>query len=144
RENIIDIVYRCVDLKRETVEADELDTGLRQKLNFGHTIGHAIEKYSNYNISHGKAVAIGMVIMTKASEKAGITQRGTLDKLLEILEKYKLPTAVDADLAELCRIAGSDKKRSGGNISLIVLEQIGRSMLYKIKVDEMADFILNG
>ena len=78
-EIIDDVIERCVSIKRDVVNRDEKEAGERMLLNFGHTLGHSLEKIYNFEgLSHGQAVAIGMVMITKASEKAGITEKGTL------------------------------------------------------------------
>ena len=85
-----DVIYRCVDIKRDVVERDEFDTGERALLNFGHTFGHALEKLHQYQgLSHGAAVGIGMVMMARLGEKAGFTAPGTADKIAAALEKTK-------------------------------------------------------
>ena len=81
-----DIVERCVQLKGEVVDADEKEAGLRKILNFGHTMAHAIEKYSDFGISHGKAVAIGMLMITRAFERMGKTKEGTYDRLYSVIK----------------------------------------------------------
>lgn len=87
------IIYNCCDIKRQIVERDEKDTGERMILNFGHTIGHALEQFYDYGrFSHGEAVAIGMYTITSKSEALGLTKLGTAQKLKVLLEKFSLPT----------------------------------------------------
>lgn len=107
-----DIVERCVQLKGEVVDADEKEAGLRKILNFGHTMAHAIEKYSDFGISHGKAVAIGMLMITRAFERMGKTKEGTYDRLYSVIKAKGFETEYDAPLDELCRLAASDKKQA--------------------------------
>mgnify|MGYP002508152994 CR=1 FL=1 len=90
RENIEYVIKRCVEIKRDIVDRDEFEKGERKLLNFGHTIGHAIEKCSDYKISHGNAVAIGMVIATKGAFELGLSYEDFSDVLLPILEKNNL------------------------------------------------------
>ena len=87
-----ELVARCVAIKAGVVAQDEHDTGERRKLNFGHTVGHAIERCSGFSISHGQAVAIGMVIITRACVKKGITPPETLKTLLDVLTACGLPS----------------------------------------------------
>ena len=88
--NIGTIIHRCCDIKREVVEKDEKDTGERMLLNFGHTIGHAIEQYYNYSkYTHGEAVAIGMYNISLISEERGITEEGTSKKIKNISLKIR-------------------------------------------------------
>ncbi len=98
-QNMEDILFRCVDIKRRVVEHDEFDTGERMLLNFGHTLGHALEKLHGFSgLSHGAAVGIGMVMITKAGERAGLTAPGTADRITQVLELYHLPVSDKADL----------------------------------------------
>lgn len=124
-----DIVYKCCNIKKKYVESDERDTGIRMKLNFGHTIGHAIEKYFNYeNYSHGQAVAIGMYNICLESEESGYTEYGTSDRISEILIKYglkyKLP---NMDMDKFGKIIKSDKKNMFGKLNIIYLKRIGEA-----------------
>ena len=90
-ENMEHIIYSCCNIKREIVERDEKDTGERMLLNFGHTIGHAIEKYFNFEkYTHGEAVALGMYAITKKSEEMKLTKEGTFNLIKDILTKYNL------------------------------------------------------
>ena len=99
--NIEYIIHNCCKIKKEVVEKDEKDTGERMLLNFGHTIGHAIEKYYKYNkYTHGEAVAIGMYEITKISEDSFETEKGTADIIKNILIKYNLPYKLDINLNE--------------------------------------------
>ena len=116
----------------------------RQLLNLGHTVGHAIEALSNFDISHGSAVAIGMVIVTKISVSLGYCTQNDLDELVELLKKEGLPTICDFTANDLANIASADKKRSGGNISFILPYSIGNCKPVKVPVDELCDFIAKG
>ncbi|MBE7055317.1 MAG: 3-dehydroquinate synthase, partial [Ruminococcaceae bacterium] len=89
-ENLMEIIARCIEIKRDIVSEDEFEGGVRRILNFGHTAGHAIEAAANFSISHGRAVAVGMYIVTNAWEKRGLCQKGTCDKLVEMLCKFGL------------------------------------------------------
>lgn len=142
KEIIDDIIYECVKIKRDVVERDEHDHGERALLNFGHTLGHAIEKEYNFEgISHGQAVAVGMVMMTKASEIAGITPNGTADRIAKLCEKYNLPTTDKTPVENIVKSSFSDKKSSAGNISLIVLNKIGDSKIHPVAKSDMLDFV---
>lgn len=142
KEIIDDIIYECVKIKRDVVEIDECDHGERALLNFGHTLGHAIEKEYNFEgISHGQAVAIGMVMMTKASELANITPSGTADKIAELCKKYNLPISDKTPIENIVKSSFSDKKSSASNISLIVLNKIGNSKIYPVAKSNMLNFV---
>lgn len=145
REIIEDIIYECVKIKRDVVENDELDKGERALLNFGHTLGHAIEKEHNFEtISHGQAVAVGMVMITKASENAGLTPKGTADRIARLCEKYNLPFSDNTPIENIVKSSFSDKKSTGKAISLIIIDDIGTSRIYPVAKDDMLKFISNG
>lgn len=130
--NIGTIIHRCCDIKREVVEKDERDTGERMLLNFGHTIGHAIEQYYNYSkYTHGEAVAIGMYTISIISEKQGLTKEGTSQRIKSILEKYELPYNMDIDIENILDTMNLDKKKLGKNLNVIILKEIGKSEIYK-------------
>lgn len=138
------VICRCIELKKQVVEQDERDQGQRQCLNFGHTFGHAIEKYSNFSLSHGKGVAIGMVMMAKACENAGITPAGTSVRLIRCLNNYHLPCTYPIPLDILCENCMGDKKRSGSKITLCVLKRIGEYALYPIEAENLSSFAGGG
>lgn len=138
------VITRCVELKRDVVAEDEFDTGSRMKLNLGHTIGHGVEASSNFTVSHGKAVAIGMAIVSRASAKYGICCCNTAESIESILRQFGLPTETDCPSQMLFDAALSDKKRSGGTVNLIVPEEIGRCVIRPTGVNEMKAFIETG
>ena len=144
KENIEEIIAICVKNKADIVSEDEFDNGKRQLLNLGHTVGHAIEGCSDFAISHGSAVAIGMVIVTRAAISMGLCPKNALSELEEILESTGLPTSCTYSAKELTKIALADKKRKGGSITLVLPYSIGDSRLYKISVDELENFIDRG
>ncbi|WP_378956079.1 3-dehydroquinate synthase [Pelosinus sp. sgz500959] len=138
-ENIHSVIATCCEIKQSFVEKDEKDTGLRMTLNFGHTIGHAIENYFNYETyTHGEAVAIGMARITTRSEALGITKPGTSEALIGLIEKYGLPTtATDYNQKALLESMTLDKKNSTSGLHLILLAHIGKSLIQKVKPDEI-------
>ncbi len=142
--DIEEVVETCVKIKRDVVAKDEFETGERKLLNFGHTIGHGVEKCSNYSITHGHGVAIGMSIITKASEIFGICEKGMSQNLDELLEKCGLPTKCPYSAEELYRVALSDKKRSGDYITVVLPKYVGECILKKITVDELLEYIKKG
>lgn len=132
-----EVIARCVALKRDVVCRDEFDTGERQLLNLGHTIGHAVEKCSNFTVSHGKAVAIGTAIMARAfSEDA--------DEIVSLLRTFGLPTETAFSPEALAAAALSDKKRSGDTLALVIPERIGKACLKIIPVGELLTVIKAG
>ena len=126
-----DIVSTCCRLKADVVQNDERDKGDRMLLNFGHTYGHAIEKYFNFEkVSHGQAVAIGMSVVTKLSEVAGKTDIGTSDRLDRLLMQYGLDTYIDVDQNKVIENMANDKKNLGKDLVLVLISKIGESFLY--------------
>jgi 3-dehydroquinate synthase len=143
-QTLEEITARCISIKSEIVEQDERDIGLRQLLNFGHTIGHAIEKCSNYAITHGHAVAIGMLIVARASFHLKYSSEDCAPAIEAILKKYKYPLDCPYTAKELAAVALNDKKRSGQMITLVVPTFLGECRLKKIKVADLENFIENG
>ena len=138
------VIARCVELKRDVVMEDEFDTGARMRLNLGHTIGHGVEAKSNFTVSHGKAVAIGMAIVSRSAEKYGICDETTTKSILSVIKKFGLPTTTNCTADEIYACALSDKKRSGGSVSLIIPERIGYCRIQKTDVSELKSFIEAG
>ncbi len=138
------VVARCVELKSEVVKLDEFDRGDRQKLNLGHTFGHAIEALSNFTVSHGKAVAIGMAMAASTACRKGICSRETFDSICQILHTFQLPTKTEFTPSQICDCALSDKKRTGNTISLILPDSIGSCGIYPILITELLSFIEAG
>lgn len=135
------VITKCVMMKRDIVSADENDTGVRQLLNFGHTAAHAIEKCSDFNITHGSAVAIGMITASKYAEKIGVCEEKNCSERIEkMLNFYGLPTKCDFSPEQLCEAALSDKKRSGGTINLVLPKKLGECVLHKVNVSELTEF----
>ena len=123
------IVHKCCSIKKKYVEEDPFDKGERLKLNFGHTIGHAIEKYYNYSeYTHGQAVAIGMYNIVLETENSGYTQEGTAQRLKNILENYNLDWQMpDIPEDSLKDIMKKDKKNFSEKLNFIYLKSIGNS-----------------
>ncbi len=131
-QDIDEIIYRCVDIKRDVVERDQFDFGDRLLLNFGHTLGHAIEQYYQYQkYSHGEAVAIGMVQLTKIAEEKGLSPMATSDIIKDICTKYDLPTYSDVKTSDLIGAISLDKKNINKKLSLVLLKEIGNSYVYQ-------------
>ena len=131
-DNMEYVIHKCCNIKREVVENDEKDRGERMLLNFGHTLGHAIEQHYNYTkYTHGEGVAIGMYIITKISEDKGLTSKGTSEKIKSILVKYGLPYEIDINIEEILEAVSLDKKNLGKYLNLIILKEIGNSEIYK-------------
>ncbi|WP_294131270.1 3-dehydroquinate synthase [uncultured Clostridium sp.] len=126
------VIHKCCDIKRQVVENDEKDKGERMLLNFGHTLGHAIEQHYNYTkYSHGEGVAIGMYVISKISEEKGLTKKGTSQRIKDILVKYNLPYELDVNIEETLEAINLDKKKLGNDLNIIILKEIGSSEIYK-------------
>ncbi len=135
------VVSRCIEMKRDYVCADEFDRGLRQKLNLGHTFGHAIEKCSSYNIPHGSAVAVGMAMIAGISFAHGLCSGNCAAEIIKGLEALKLPTQTRYSTDELLVPMLSDKKRSGSSINLIIPREIGNCDIIPVEINKLKDFI---
>ena len=138
------VISRCVELKRDVVNQDEYDTGARMKLNLGHTIGHGIEAKSEFTLSHGRAVAIGMAMISRGAEKKGLLSREDAARIQRILPQFGLPTETSYTSADLYRYMLSDKKRSGGTVKLIVPRRIGSCDILPVPVKELEGWIRAG
>ena len=130
------VIPRCVDLKRMVVSDDEFDNGKRQLLNFGHTLGHSIEILSNFKLSHGKAVAVGMYLITKGCVKSGFVDKECFEEVENILKKFSLPSVTSYTADEIFNIVKNDKKRKGDTITVILPEKTGKCILKKMSLKE--------
>jgi 3-dehydroquinate synthase len=141
--NIPQVIANCCRIKKQIVEVDERDQGNRMLLNFGHTIGHAIEAVERYQgHSHGEAVAIGMTYITQISEAKGLTKAGTVERIVRLLNKHGLPTAWQGQKAtdnlvsdNIVSAMAVDKKTFGSILKVILLEDIGKAYIYETNVD---------
>ena len=139
-----EVIARCVAYKAGVVERDEREQGERKLLNLGHTIGHAIEKCSNYTIPHGQAVAAGLAMMARSAEALGWTAEPIARRIASALSALGLPTGMDYSPEALAEAALSDKKRAGDDITIVVPEKIGRCALKKLPVTELLPVIQAG
>ncbi len=137
KKDLEEIIETCVKMKRDIVMEDEFDTGLRQLLNLGHTLGHAIEKRSGFTLSHGHAVAIGLHLIAKAAEEKGIAAAGLAEKIKAALEKNHLPVQTEYTAQEITEGVLKDKKRRGGEISFVFPESIGHCEIVKVPVNDV-------
>jgi 3-dehydroquinate synthase len=137
-----DLISTSCRIKASVVEQDEHDNGIRQILNFGHTIGHAVEKVRHYRgITHGEAVAVGMVFITRMTERLGLTRRGTADRISQTLASFHLPVAMPSDIRpeDLAKAIMIDKKSRSGTITVAYLRDIGDCCLVKWSFKELED-----
>ena len=129
--NIEDYIFKCVSIKTDLIIEDELDYGLRQLLNYGHTIGHAIEQYSDYKLLHGEAIAIGMRLMAKGCNFE--------EELLKALNKYNLPTTYEYDKEAIYQIIRTDKKANQNTLNLIMVTELGKGYIKPISIEEIKE-----
>lgn len=142
RAQLEDVIFECVDIKRGVVERDEKEAGERQLLNFGHTAGHSIEKLHGFSgISHGEAVGVGMLLITKAGEKQGLTEAGSAGRIESVLRKYNLKTQDENPLEAIAANIKNDKKRSGSSIRFVLISRIGESFTKTVEIKDALKFL---
>lgn len=134
-----EMITRCVSIKRDIVGADEFDHGQRALLNFGHTVGHAIEKLSGYTISHGEAVAKGMVRAARIARQMGLED--CTEAIQGTLERYGFDLSCQYDAEKLFEAALSDKKRNGTGITLVLPISLGKCGLYNMPVSQFKELL---
>lgn len=141
--NMEEIIKKCCTVKRDIVQRDEKDTGERMLLNFGHTIGHAVEKNFRYKTyTHGEGVAIGMYNITKRSVEMGITKDKTDDLIKKILTKYNLPYEMpDIEERKIIKAIGLDKKNKGNRMNIVLLKEIGNAFIENIDREDVKLYI---
>ncbi|MDD7267315.1 MAG: 3-dehydroquinate synthase [Lachnospiraceae bacterium] len=133
---VCELIADCIRIKQRFVVDDEFDTGSRQQLNLGHTIGHAIESCSNFAVSHGRAVAIGMNLMTGIAGRAGICEPSVLPTLQRVCRQLGLPTETCFRADELLPYLLSDKKRGDTGITVVWPSRLGRCILQTLTIEE--------
>jgi 3-dehydroquinate synthase len=135
---LVRIVAGCCRIKSEIVERDELDTGERMLLNFGHSFGHAIEALGGFQRhNHGEAVAAGMVLAAETGEKTGLTAAGGAARIKEVLEIHGLDTVCPYGPEELLPQMELDKKNENGKIRLILIREIGAAFVHTMRFGEL-------
>lgn len=130
--NIEKIISRSLELKKMVVENDEKEKGLRKVLNFGHTIGHAIEEEENYKLLHGECVGIGMLYFSDGDVKKEIE---------DVLKKYNLPTTCNFNKEKVIELIKHDKKSSGDTVSTIYVNKIGTYRIINMKISDIANLV---
>jgi 3-dehydroquinate synthase len=136
-KDIVKIVVQNVKIKSRIVESDEFEKGQRQLLNFGHTAGHAIEKVTNHAVSHGQAVAAGMILMSRAAYKKGFCERNYSCEIEKALSGFSHEIDLNYNAEELYEAALSDKKRSGEKVNIIIPESIGKCVIKRINTEKL-------
>ncbi|NNG01762.1 MAG: 3-dehydroquinate synthase [Desulfobacteraceae bacterium] len=129
------LVHKSVVIKSTVVNRDEKEQGERRILNFGHTFGHAYEKI--YQVSHGEAVAMGMVVAVKLSVKSGLLSVDDCTTLINLIESYRLPTKLPVDSVLLMDAIKRDKKRDGHRIHFILLDRLGHAVIRDYDISDI-------
>ena len=144
RAHMEDIVKTCVSIKRDIVQHDEFDTGERMLLNFGHTLGHAVEAHSGYTVAHGRAVAIGMAMISRMAARAGLVEPQLAERIVFGCRQLGLPVSYDAPPAVLAEHCLSDKKRGGDSISVILPKELGEAVIHRMSVHDFTQMVCGG
>ncbi len=135
-------MYDSVVIKSAIVNKDERERGERRKLNFGHTVGHAVEKTTDAFL-HGEAISIGMVVATKLSARRGLLSKQEAKRVQDLLAKLTLPTSLDVEREKMVDAMKKDKKRMGDQIDFVLLNGIGKAVLEKIPIKELEDMVFD-
>lgn len=139
QKNICELVQRNAIIKTRVVQRDEFEKGERRLLNFGHTLGHALE--NQYDLSHGQAVAIGMSYASVISEKInGFKESG---RVVNLISRYNLPTFAEFDKEKVFAVLKMDKKRERKEMNYILLEKIGKGVIKSVELKELEQLISN-
>jgi 3-dehydroquinate synthase len=142
--HLSDVIAACCAIKASVVLEDEHDTGARRLLNYGHTLGHAVELYGHYETyNHGEAVAVGMCLINPIGEALGVTPHGIENRLVPLLASFGLPTVVDCPHDAVLEAIRLDKKGEGSEITVILLESIGRAVPVKLPQAKLAALVLD-
>jgi 3-dehydroquinate synthase len=134
------VVYDSIVIKSGVVNRDEKEKGERRKLNFGHTIGHAIEKVAG--TSHGKAVSLGMAAAADLSESRGLLSSSEKERIIQLLKNMKLPVEIQIDKERVLDAVRRDKKREGESIHFVLLDGIGKAVIEEITIKELEEYFL--
>ncbi|MGT2906583.1 3-dehydroquinate synthase [Streptococcus dentiloxodontae] len=142
-DNAEAIIYHSCDVKRKIVVEDEFEGGIRMYLNFGHTIGHAIEQTAGYGrVMHGEAVAIGMVQISRIAEKKGLMPAGITEQIEAMCAKFGLPIAHEPwKVNDLYAALTHDKKARGNSIKTVIVPKIGSAAINQIPLEEMKEYL---
>lgn len=137
KKSVCELIQRNAIIKSKVVQADEFEKGERRLLNFGHTLGHALE--NQYDLSHGQAISIGMTYASHLSER--LTGFKEAERIVRLLEKYNLPTYAEFDRSRVFEVMKMDKKRERKELRYILLEKIGKGLVKSVPLDELERMI---
>ena len=139
-----EVISRAVAYKSRIVTEDPEEHGVRKLLNLGHTPAHAIERLSDFKISHGHAVAIGMAMMSRAARKRGILENDECTRILNAIAKNDLPVVCPYQAGEMAKIAAIDKKAAAADITVILPERIGTCRMEKLPISGLETLFADG
>jgi 3-dehydroquinate synthase len=139
KNEALQLIQRNALLKSKVVQIDEFEKNERRKLNFGHTLAHAIE--TPYNLLHGEAVSIGMVFASQLSQHL-VGFKGH-ERLVKVIEQYSLPTSLKFDKQKAFDVLRSDKKKEADFMNFVLLEKIGKARIEKIPLRELNKYLVN-
>ncbi len=131
------LIRKNVEIKASVVQQDEFEKGERRLLNFGHTLGHAIENI--YELSHGQAISIGMTAASRISQQLNGFRE--TDRVMYLLDHYDLPTLADFDKKRAMEVLKMDKKKVSGDMNYVLLERIGKGTVQKISLQQLEELI---
>lgn len=143
-ERLARVIARNVEIKRDVVNADEQEHGVRQTLNLGHTIGHAIEAASNFALGHGTCVAIGLCAIARAAAAEGICDPKVVTRIERVVDAHGLPTDTHLPHDVIVNLAMSDKKRHGDGVNVILPTRIGKVEIRRVSMTEFARLVDEG
>jgi 3-dehydroquinate synthase len=146
-ETIDEVIYRAIQVKKEIVEKDPYETGLRKRLNLGHTLGHALESFYRFKIPHGEAVGIGLIYSLKISEKLGLCSPELRERVKSLLEKLELRTQIRADKKKLIDYMKMDKKITEKGLDFVLMSEaqgviIKKNIPEEIMLEALKEFII--
>lgn len=133
KHQIEELIIKSITIKKDIVSQDVKDKGIRQLLNYGHTIGHAIEQHSKYRLLHGESISIGMSLMAKDTDYE--------KELQDILNKYNLPTSYEYNKEDLMKYIRTDKKVTEKMLNLILVKEVGKGFVKTISVENMKEYL---
>lgn len=136
--DLTETIFTCCAIKADIVVRDEFDHGDRVLLNFGHSFGHALESYYDYQrFNHGEAVGLGMIIAARLGESLGLTEAGTGERIVGALKANRLDTDIPCSPLDLLPRLAADKKSRGRDIQLVLLKKIGKAFVKPVSFEEL-------
>lgn len=143
-EHLVNVVARNVAIKRDVVVADEREGGLRQTLNLGHTIGHAIEAASDFSLGHGSCVAAGLSCVARASARLGWCSEESCQRILACIDAHGLPTTTSLSVDEIMQYLAHDKKRHGQTVNFVIPVELGHVEVRTLSLEEARELVQLG